>query len=50
MPKLAFDHKDIINYSHQRLKWKLEYTNVAQYLLPNEFTFSSLMNVYEIVL
>lgn len=50
LPKLAFDHKDIINYSHQRLKWKLEYTNVAQYLLPNEFTFSSLMNVYEIVL
>ncbi len=50
LPKLAFDHKTIINYAYQRLKWKLEYTNVAQYLLPSKFKFSDFQNVYEIVL
>jgi len=50
LPKLAFDHKEIVNYSYKRLKWKLEYTNVAQYLLPDMFTFSSLQDVYEIAL
>jgi len=50
LPKLAFDHKKIINYAIQRLKWKFEYTNVAQYILPKKFTLSELQNVYEIVM
>jgi len=50
LPKLWFDHKKIIEYAIKRLKWKLEYTNVTQYILPEKFTFSQLQNVYEIVL
>ena len=50
LPKLWFDHKQIIEYAIKRLKWKLEYTNIAQYILPEKFTFTQLQNVYEIVL
>lgn len=50
LPKLAFDHKKILSYALQRLRYKLEYTNVVQYLLPKQFTLSELQQVYEIVL
>ena len=50
LPKLWFDHKQIIEYAVKRLKWKLEYTNIAQYILPEKFTFTQLQNVYETVL
>lgn len=49
LPKLAFDHKDIIHYALKRLQWKLEYTNIAQYLLPKEFPLTELQTVYEVV-
>ena len=47
---MAFDHELIIDYSIQRLKYKLEYTNVAQFLLPSQFTLRELQNIYEIVI
>lgn len=50
LPKLAFDHKKILEYGIQRLKWKMEYTNVAQYILPGKFTLSELQRIYETVL
>jgi len=50
LPKLAFDHKKILGYAIQRLRRKIEYTNVAQYILPKKFTLSELQKVYEIVL
>ena len=50
LPKLAFDHKKILEYALQRLRWKIEYTNVAQYILAKKFTLSELQKVYEIVL
>jgi 8-oxo-dGTP diphosphatase len=50
LPKLAFDHKKIMEYAIKRLKRKLEYTNVAQYILPAKFTLTQLQKVYEIVL
>lgn len=50
MPKLAFDHKEIINYAIKRLQRKLEYTNIAQYLLPKDFPLTDLQKVYETVL
>lgn len=50
LPKLGFDHKAIIEYALERLKAKLEYTNVAQYILPHKFTLTQLQKVYEIVL
>ncbi len=48
IPELAFDHKNILNYSLKRLKWKFEYTTVAFSLLPKKFTISQIQNIYEI--
>lgn len=50
LPKLAFDHKKIVEYAIQRLKWKMEYTNVAQYILPKKFTLRQLQDVYQTIL
>lgn len=50
LPKLAFDHKDIIKVALERLKWKLTYSNIAKFLLPDRFTLSQLQKVYEIIL
>lgn len=50
LPRLAFDHKKIIDYAVRRLQAKLEYTNLAFSLLPREFAFSDLQELYEIVL
>jgi 8-oxo-dGTP diphosphatase len=47
--RLAFDHRDILKYAYERLRGKLEYTNIAQSLLPKEFTFTELQNVYEVI-
>lgn len=49
LPKLAFDHKKIIEYALKRLRAKLEYTNVAWSLLPEKFTLTDLQNLYETV-
>ena len=48
LPKMSFDHEEIIDYATKRLQWKLEYTNVAQYLLPKYFPLSALQRIYEI--
>ena len=50
LPVLAYDHREIIDYALLRLRWKLEYTNVAYSLLPRYFTFSQLQKIYEIIL
>lgn len=49
MPKLAFDHKKIVDYALERLQYKLEYTNAVLSLLPKKFTFSQLQEAYEII-
>ena len=49
IPALAFDHKKILDYSLQRLRWKFEYTTVAFSLLPKEFTISQIQTIYETV-
>lgn len=49
LPKLAFDHKKIINYALERLQYKLEYTNAVFSLLPKKFTFSELQEAYEVI-
>lgn len=41
---------DIITYAIQRLRWKVEYTNVVYSLLPDEFTLSELQRSYETIL
>ena len=47
---LAFDHAKIISYAIIRLRNKLEYSCIAMHLMPEEFTFGDLQNVYECVL
>jgi len=49
LPRLAFDHKQIIEYALARLCAKLEYTNVIYSLLPLEFTMPQLQKTYEII-
>jgi 8-oxo-dGTP diphosphatase len=49
IPSLAFDHKNILEYALQRLKWKFEYTTVAFSLLPKKFRVSEVQILYEII-
>lgn len=49
LPLVAFDHKEILVYALQRLKWKFEYTTIAFSLLSKKFTMSQLKDIYEIV-
>jgi 8-oxo-dGTP diphosphatase len=49
IPALAFDHREIIEYARQRLRNKLDYTNVGFGLLPENFTLSELQEVHEAV-
>ncbi|MFD2907562.1 NUDIX domain-containing protein [Flavobacterium ardleyense] len=46
LPELAFDHKDIIEKAHLRLKNKLTYQPIGFDLLQKEFLFSDLENLY----
>jgi 8-oxo-dGTP diphosphatase len=50
LPALAFDHAEMVRYAVQRLRYKLEYTNVAYSLLADAFTLSELQGVYEAIL
>jgi 8-oxo-dGTP diphosphatase len=50
LPKLAYDHADIIAYALQRLQSKLTYTNVVFALLPQEFTLTQLQTAYEAII
>jgi len=49
LPAMAFDHKTIIEYATQRICSKLEYSNIAKYLLPEKFRLSELQKTYEII-
>ena len=50
LPRLAYDHKEIIDYGVKRLRAKLGYTNIAYSLLAKKFTLSELQKIYEIIL
>lgn len=50
LPPLAFDHGMILDYALERIRRKVEYTNIIYSLLPDIFTLSELQRVYEIVL
>jgi len=50
LPPLAFDNNEVIDYALQRLRAKLDYSNVAYSLLPAEFTLSQLQQTYEAIL
>jgi 8-oxo-dGTP diphosphatase len=50
VPKLAFDHADILATALARLKGKVRYEPIGFELLPPRFTLSQLQHLYEAVL
>ncbi|PIN69925.1 NUDIX hydrolase [Candidatus Woesearchaeota archaeon CG11_big_fil_rev_8_21_14_0_20_43_8] len=50
LPKLAFDHKDILESALDTLKDKIKNTSIAFQLLPKEFTLTELQKTHEAVL
>ncbi len=50
LPPLAFDHKEIIEYSLKRVRERLEFCPIAFQLLPEKFTLTELQKTYELIL
>lgn len=50
LPRLAYDHDQVTRLALQRLRAKLQYTNIVYSLLPSEFTLGELQEVYETIL
>jgi 8-oxo-dGTP diphosphatase len=50
IPKLAFDHSEILATALRRLKSKVRYEPIGFELLPPKFTLSQLQHLYEAVL
>jgi 8-oxo-dGTP diphosphatase len=50
MPRLAFDHNEIVEYALWRLRTKVEYSEIAHAFLGETFTLAELREVYEAVL
>jgi 8-oxo-dGTP diphosphatase len=48
-PDLAFRNNEVVDYALQRLRAKLDYSNVAYSLLPSEFSLSRLQATYEAI-
>ena len=48
LPALACDHADILAHATERLAAKMAYSTVGLQLMPDEFTLSKLMRVYEL--
>ncbi|MBS4201207.1 NUDIX hydrolase [Bacillus sp. FJAT-49732] len=47
---VSFDHAKMIQYAIERLRNKIEYTDIAFNLMPELFTLSELQQVYEVTL
>jgi ADP-ribose pyrophosphatase YjhB (NUDIX family) len=47
---IAFDHAKMIEYAIERLRNKIEYTDIAFNLMAELFTLSQLQQVYEVIL
>lgn len=50
LPKLAFDHEDILKAAVDHLRWKITYEPLAFRLLNRTFTMTQLQTIYESVL
>ena len=50
LPRLAFENERLLAYAEERLRNKLEYTNVVYSLLPEHFTLTEMQRVYEAIL
>ncbi|MEX2236980.1 MAG: NUDIX domain-containing protein [Dehalococcoidia bacterium] len=49
-PELAFANDEVLDYAVERLRSKLQYSNVAYSLMPREFTLGQLQRVYESII
>lgn len=47
---IAFDHAKVIEYAIERLRRKIEYTDITFNLMPELFTLTELQQVYEVIL
>lgn len=47
---IAFDHAKIIAFAIERLRGKIEYTDLALNLMPERFTLTMLLKTYELIL
>lgn len=50
LPRLAYDHDQVGRLALQRIRSKLQYTNIVYSILPSEFTLGELQEVYETIL
>lgn len=50
LPKVAFDHEEVIEKALQRLKGKVQYEPIGFELLPSKFTLTELQHLYEAIL
>lgn len=50
MPKLAYDHKEIVKSAVERLREKMSYTNIISRIMPDEFSLGDLQRLYEMIL
>ncbi|HEY4058082.1 MAG TPA: NUDIX domain-containing protein [Kofleriaceae bacterium] len=50
LPKLAFDHAQVVALAHERLRGKVRYAPIGFELLPPRFSLTQLQRLYEIVL
>ncbi len=50
LPRLAFDHDEILKVAIDRIRGKLTYAPIGFELLPQKFTIKQLQKLYEIVL
>lgn len=50
LPRVAFDHENIIDAALERLKSKVRYEPIGFELLPRKFTLTELQHLYEAVL
>ena len=50
LPRLAFDHAEIVAVALARLRGKVRYQPIGFELLPPKFTLSQLQHLYEVVL
>ncbi|MBL8062117.1 MAG: NUDIX hydrolase [Anaerolineales bacterium] len=50
LPKLAFDHKEIMSYAVKRLRAKVSYSNIVHGLMPRQFRLSELQSMYECII
>ncbi|QBJ94787.1 NUDIX hydrolase [Rhodococcus sp. ABRD24] len=46
LPSMSFDHGTVVEHARTRLAAKLSYTNIAFALAPDEFTMSTLREIY----